>query len=95
MEESAGMATEHLPHLPIRDIAIFHISPMEKEEVDLMRKSVLSAKAVIFTVFASGTSPRVLNPLIRECTAKDIPVFLLSTNYANNTGIRALRLNRS
>ena len=42
---------------------------------------------MILLAYATGGTPETLNPFIKECTNKGIPVFLLSNNYGRKTGI--------
>lgn len=50
----------------------------------------MKPKALILLSNASGTTPETLNPFIEEFVGKDIPVFLLSRNYARETGIQKI-----
>lgn len=43
--------------------------------------------AVVFVVFATGTSPERLNDVIRKRTKEGIPIFLVSNNPGDNHGI--------
>ncbi len=45
------------------------------------------AEAVIFVVFASGAVPERFGEVIKKCTERDLPIFLVSDNHGESHGI--------
>ena len=45
------------------------------------------AEAVVLEGYATGATPECINSVIQEYTDKGIPVFVVSSNYARDTGI--------
>src|SRR3989344_5459220 len=80
---------EPTPKLPY--VAVLKVDPSLADPGDARLnfdvQLSMNPKAMILLAYATGGTPETLNPFIKECTNKGIPVFLLSNNYGRKTGI--------
>ncbi|MBI4994063.1 hypothetical protein HZC21_00240 [Candidatus Peregrinibacteria bacterium] len=67
------------------DIGVIFISPITTPEG--LEHMAHNMKAIILIAYATGTTPDILNPVIKKLTESGTPVFLLSNNPKNSHGI--------
>lgn len=86
-DAKAQAETSGLPY-----VAVLDVNPMLAEpataRLNFDAHLKMGPKAIVLLAYATGGTPGTLNPHIRECVEKGIPVFLLSKNYARQTGIQ-------
>lgn len=81
--------------LPLNDVAVIDVNPglaiPESARVlfDLYLKN--NPKAIVLSTYASGALPDSFTPLIEECKAKEISVFVVSGNYGTDHGIQSIK----
>ena len=74
-----------LEFIPKAKISVIEATPtLSPEQFDMVAKN---ADAIVFIVYATGTSPEILNNVIKQKTEEDIPVFLVSKNPGDDHGI--------
>lgn len=73
-------------------VAVLDINPTlaENARANFDAHLKMDPKAFVLLTSATGSTPQILNPIIRELTEKKIPVFLLSNNPGLETGIQKI-----
>lgn len=79
----------------ISDVGYFSVHPGLASNAELTRglwdTYTNFSKAIVIEAYGSGTTPEVLNPLIKDYVDKGGCVFLLSNNPGENRGILQLK----
>lgn len=90
VEQTDAEVQAETPGLPY--VAVLDVTPMladpKNARLNFDVHLKMGPKAIVLLAYATGGTPGTLNPHIRECVGKGIPVFLLSKNYARDTGIQ-------
>ncbi|MBI4079589.1 MAG: hypothetical protein HY429_04855 [Candidatus Levybacteria bacterium] len=79
---------------PTPDVGYFSVTPALGANPELTRNLwgiyTKHSKALVLEVFATGTVPSILDPLIKECVDGGGSAFLLSNNPGDEKGITKL-----
>ena len=86
----AGVSAE-IPQ--VRDVALLKVHPGMETTAEGLFQAIKKAnqKALVLLGYASGATPTILDPLIREFTEQGISVFVLSNNPGENKGIQTIK----
>ena len=75
----------NLEFTPKAKISVVEATPtLSPEQFDMVTKNT---DAIVFIVYATGTSPEILNNIIKQKIEENVPVFLVSKNPGDNHGI--------
>lgn len=77
-------------HKDYSNIAVINAWWLYKPE-NFLKQISKDTKAVLFIVFATGTFPSDVTPMIKETVDSGIPVFFLSDNQWDENGITSLK----
>ncbi len=88
----ARKGIEPTPQLPY--VAVLRVDPgmgnPSEARLNFDTHLRMNPKAIVLEVYATGGPPEAMVPFIKDSVQKGVPVFLLSTNYARDTGIQQL-----
>ncbi len=77
-------------------VMVLPVTPILNSNLELTRQifdafAKTDLKALVLVGYGTGTTPDALNPFILETTQRNVPVFILSSNYGDDHGVRKIK----